>query len=86
MVRLSRVRKPRAIVIKKTMAERTVRDTFIPALGQYPLPPMEVLRGTRARHRKPSRLLSEGLASILWLASPRTCGRLTQRYPPGYCF
>lgn len=60
MIRLSRVRKPSPLVIKKTVTERAVRHAFILALGEDPLTPMEVLRGTRPRHPLPSRRLPEG--------------------------
>ena len=60
MIRLSRVWKPRAFVIEKAMTEGAVRHAAILRLGQDPLPPMEVLRGTRPRHPLPSRRLSEG--------------------------
>lgn len=60
MIRLGRIRKPRPLVIEKAMTERTVSHAAILRLGQDPLPPMEVLRGTRPRHPLPSRLLPEG--------------------------
>ena len=73
-------------VVEKAVTERAVSDAFVLALGQDPLPPVEVLSCPRARHPRPSRRLSEGLASIVRLVSPRVGGRLTQRHPPGYCF
>lgn len=87
MIRLGRVWKPCVFVVEKAVTERAVSDAFVLALGQDPLPPVEVLSCPRARHPRPSRRLSEGLASIAWLASPRASAGIERSVtPPGYCF
>ena len=48
MIRLGRVWKPRSLVVKKTVTERAVHHAAILRLGEYPLPPVEVLRCPRA--------------------------------------
>lgn len=48
VIRLGRIWKPRPLIIKKAMTERTVRDALILRLGEYPLPPVEVLSCPRA--------------------------------------
>lgn len=48
MVRLCGIGKPSAIVVEKAMAERTVSDAFVLALGEDSLPPVEVLSCPRA--------------------------------------
>ena len=53
VIRLSGIRKPRPLIVEKTMTERTVRDAVILRLGEDSLPPVEVLSRPRPRHPYP---------------------------------
>ena len=44
VIRLGRIRKPRPLIVEKTMTKRAVRDAAIPRLAKDSLPPVEILR------------------------------------------